>query len=369
MRNRLHALSPYFSMFPETFVEAYVNAYTVEGDHVFDPFSGRGTTIFQSLLMGRVAAACDINPVAFCISSAKAEAPALDAVLSEIDRLESYYLACYPGALENELQALPSFFRRAFYPSTLRQLLFLRHLLDWNQKSVHCFIAALILGSLHGEMDKSNSYFSNQMPRTISPKPAYSLRYWRARSLWAQKRDVFHILRSKARFRLSSKLPAQEGLVCLGDARNASSLFPSLTKKIKAVITSPPYFNMTSAEEDQWLRLWFLGNDPRPTYGHISKDDRHTSRSSYWKFLTEVWEGIAPLLVPEAVLVCRLGGKDMNEQEMTTGLYESLSAVFPHLCLLTAPRQSAIRNRQTDAFRPGSSGCLFEIDYVFGLAS
>ena len=27
----------------------------------------------------------------------------------------------------------------------------------------------------------------------------------------------------------------------------------------QCAITSPPYLNVTSFEEDQWLRLWFLG--------------------------------------------------------------------------------------------------------------
>ena len=41
------------------------------GDVIPDPFCGRGTTPFQSLLMGRTAIACDVNPVAYCITRAK----------------------------------------------------------------------------------------------------------------------------------------------------------------------------------------------------------------------------------------------------------------------------------------------------------
>jgi DNA modification methylase len=53
-------------MFPEDFVARQLFAYTRRGDVVFDPFCGRGTTIFESLLNGRRAAGVDINPVAAC---------------------------------------------------------------------------------------------------------------------------------------------------------------------------------------------------------------------------------------------------------------------------------------------------------------
>ena len=62
-------------MFPPDFVDRYVLAYTEPNDIVFDPFSGRGTAVFQSLLLGRLAYGIDINPVAACVSWAKADPP------------------------------------------------------------------------------------------------------------------------------------------------------------------------------------------------------------------------------------------------------------------------------------------------------
>src|SRR6266446_2608028 len=88
VRNRLFSICPYFAMFPETFVAKYLDAFTKKNDYVFDPFCGRGTTILQSLLMDRNAAGTDTNPVAYCVSSAKANTPASDVVAGRIDALE-----------------------------------------------------------------------------------------------------------------------------------------------------------------------------------------------------------------------------------------------------------------------------------------
>jgi hypothetical protein len=363
----MHSICPYLAMFPEDFVLKHAEEYTSEGDRIFDPFSGRGTTLFQSLLMKRKAAAVDVNPVAYCISKAKAQIPSLDNVQNEVERLERRYYAYTRRALDDERAKLPPFFKRAYYHSTLRQILYLRKALKWRDDPAHCFITALVLGSLHGESDKSRSYFSNQMPRTISTKPTYSLKYWRENNLWPHKRDVFSILQSRAVFRLADQEGVRRGSVALADARHAAQTFPHLKDSVSAIITSPPYLDMLRYEEDQWLRLWFLGSKPYPVYRKYSKDDRHTSKLLYWTFLEEVWGGVEPLMKRDSVLVCRIGATSIQQHELTSGLKASLKKAFPKAELLKRPKVSQIKNRQAKSFLPGSRGCKYEVDYIFAL--
>jgi len=365
MKHNLHAICPYFAMFPEGFVREQVERYSDKGDWVFDPFCGRGTTILESLVLGRKAAGSDINPVAYCISRAKAERPTLKDVHRRIRELESRYRRANKGFLEALTQTLPDFYGRAFYFSTLRQLLYLRFSLNWSHNKVDRFIAALILGSLHGEMDRSQAYFSNQMPRTICLKPAYSLRYWKEKKLYPKKREVFRMLAEKAAFRLNNFPLCGNGLVRKSDAREAADRFIFLEGQVSLVVTSPPYLNVTSYEEDQWLRLWFLEGAPQPTYRKVSTDDRHVDSEKYWKFLKEAWTGLAPLLKKKAKLVIRLGGIGIDRDEITSHLKDSLEAVIPRARLVTHPTQSAIVRRQSMNFLPKSKGCKYEIDYVF----
>src|SRR4051812_25206853 len=119
--HHLHALCPYFAMFPADFARRLIAEYTRPGDIVLDPFSGRGTTLLESLIAGREAIAADINPVAYCITAAKAETPSVEAIHAALRVLEEEWKA--PHA---EDVATSSFFRRCFHPHTLRQLLFLR---------------------------------------------------------------------------------------------------------------------------------------------------------------------------------------------------------------------------------------------------
>jgi hypothetical protein len=365
-KHRLHALCPYFAMFPETFARDNILRYTRTGELVLDPFSGRGTTLLEALLNDRDAIACDVNPVAYCVSAAKAEPPKLSRVICELNRLQADFLFA-SRRIEHEMANLPLFFRRAFHSSTLRVLLFLRSALEWKRLPTHRFIAALLLGHLHGECDRSVQYLSNQMPHTISTKPDYSLRYWRKNHLSPPPRNVFELLANRARFRLAEGGPSRRGKMRMCDARRVADKFESSRGKVAAVITSPPYLDVTNFEEDQWLRLWFLGGPPRPSYSRVSRDDRHRSHTRYWDFLAAAWRGVRPLLKRSAIMVCRIGARQMDSKEIEKQLVRTVRNVWPMAGLVASPFVTSIKNRQARILHPDSSGCRQEIDFVFEL--
>ncbi len=361
-RHPLHSLCPYFAMFPENFVERHVQAYTSPGDVVFDPFCGRGTTVFQSLLMNRKSKGVDINPVAACISGAKSDPPSLIETINRIDELEVAF-----GRRRKLINSPSPFFDRCFHRETLQQILFLREKLTWSSDKVDRFVAALVLGALHGESHKSGRYLSNRMPRTISTKPEYSIRWWDERNLNPPHRDTFEVIRDLARFRFRVDPAPLRGAIRLGDARKSKGIFPSLRGDVKLIVTSPPYLDVTDYAEDQWLRLWFLGGKPFPNARQF-QDDRLRNRDAYWLFLREVWTGVMPLLAPKARIVIRIGGR-LPRDELESGLKSSLREGLGdrRVMLRTLPVTSDVQNRQTNNFRPGARPSV-EHDFVFAVS-
>lgn len=358
MRHRFHAICPYFAMFPEQFVRKHL-VWSRPGDWVFDPFSGRGTTVFESLLNDRAAAGCDTNPVAVCISRAKSAPPSKEAALSRLDHLAAGY------APQDE--AKPSeFFQLCFHAKTLGQLLYLRRSLLWQNDAVDCFLAALALGCLHGESHRSKRYFSNRMPRTISTKPDYSVRWWRRNGCKPPERDVFSILENEIDYRFRTPPPEAKGEVLRGDVRTASRLFPDLIGQVKLVITSPPYLDTTNFAEDQWLRLWFLGGEERPR--KVRTDDRHTSVANYWKFLREAWAGIRDLLRPDARLIIRIGGAKLDPDEITQGLLVSLQEGLGLGLSVVEQHTSSISGGQIRSFQAKVKESRFEYDFHYRLS-
>jgi len=367
MRSPLHALCPYFATFPGEFVAKQLLAYSRPGDTVFDPFCGCGTTVLESILYRRPAAGTDTNPVAACVAGAKAAPPSLRSVVGRLDQLHQLFEN--GNETPNLVAPADDFFAACFHESTLLQILFLREQLQWRTSRVDRFIAAVALGCLHGESHKSPNCLSNRMPRTISTKPEYSVRWWAGKKCLPPERDAFMILRRLCGFRLSQPGAALRGTVRMTDARRAASAFPSLRGSVKLIVTSPPYLDTTHYREDQWLRLWFLGGPARPTRGS-ARDDRHTNNEKYWRFLTESWSGCAPLLASKAVLVVRIGGARLRKEQLLTCLTASVESALAGFSVLPlhAGTTTEIRNRQTNAFRPGANARRYEHDFAFQLS-
>jgi hypothetical protein len=361
-RHRFHSICPYFAMFPESFVRRNVLAWSKRGDVILDPFSGRGTTVFESLLNGRKGVGCDTNPVAVCLSKAKVNPPALAAVMERLEVLEraSKHFTSKAPEISDE------FFTLCFHEETLRQLLFLKKKLDWRGNRTDCFIGALALGCLHGESHRTELCFSNRMPRTISTKPAYSVRWWRQKGCVPPERDTFGILRTCAEYRYHSPVPQLRGRVVEGDVRRAATLLRSYKERVKLVITSPPYLDITDYHEDQWLRLWMLGGASKPIGGQ-GRDDRHRRVEAYWQFLREAWKGVVPLLQEKAQVVIRIGGTRLGREELRAGLLESLNATGTKFKLLES-RQTDIKNGQARIFQPVPEKASVEHDFRFQLA-
>ena len=360
MRHRFHSICPYFAMFPEAFVEKHLAASRFDGI-VFDPFCGRGTTLFESLLRDRTSAGCDVHPVAACIAGAKCDPPDQ---MEAIQRLNELEIASFSFQADEPSGNLAEFFGLCFHRKTYCQVQFLRQNLSWLDNRTDRFIAALCLGALHGESHRSPNYFSNRMPRTISTKPAYSVRWWLTNKCEAPHREVFSILRYLIDFRFRSKPPDRTGEVHLSDARDAARSFPHLAGMITDVITSPPYLDTTNYNEDQWLRLWFLGGNE--TVKHSHGDGRHCNLKAYCGFLAEAWSGLAPLLAGEARIVVRIGGRRLSRNDAMKILVKSLKKgikrrIHPADAGVTSP----VRRSQANAFRGARPSPTVEHDFCF----
>ena len=240
---------------------------------------------------------------------------------------------------------------------------YLRSVLDWRNRKDDRFVAALCLGALHGESHRSPNYFSNRMPRTISTKPNYSIRWWRRFGYTPPPRDVFEILERMLEYRFRTPPPKDSAAVIQTDARLAAYKFPSLTGRVTDVITSPPYLDTTNYHEDQWLRLWFLDGEPSVPRGR--GDDRHGNKDNYWTFIQESMAGLGPLLARRARIVIRIGGRRLNKPELREGLLCSLrGGLGREVRLVDDGVTTEVAKTQANSFRGEKVSQFEEHDFV-----
>jgi hypothetical protein len=166
-------------------------------------------------------------------------------------------------------------------------------------------LRAILLGALHGPLTKGTpSHLSNQCPRTFAPKPAYALKFWRELGLRPPQIDLLDVVRHRVKRYLGEPAPRGQGLIKLGDSRRLRLGKP----KYGWIITSPPYYGMTTYLPDQWLRYWFLGGAPVVAYGQPLGELTHQNPTVFASQLRDVWSRAASVALPRARLVCRFGG-------------------------------------------------------------
>ena len=73
----LHEIS-YRACFKPQLPRFFIERLTQPGEVVYDPFMGRGTTVLEAALLGRVPCGCDINPLSVVLTRPRLRPPSLE---------------------------------------------------------------------------------------------------------------------------------------------------------------------------------------------------------------------------------------------------------------------------------------------------
>ncbi len=267
--NRIHEIS-YRACFKPELPEFFIRHLTDVGDSVFDPFMGRGTTVIQSALMGRVPLGNDINPLCAFLASPRLDPPTFD----EVDRRLGVIPRSSETPHDEDLLAF-------YHPKTLDRVLDLRYWLGRDPGSdlgkVDAWIRMVALNRLSGH---SPGFFSVY---TMPPNQAVSARKQRQinakRNQVPPPRNVDEIILRKTKALLSQNPPGCPATVGTHPSTSAPNV-PDET--IDLIVTSPPFLDVVDYAGDNWLRLWFAGIDPGDVAVSV-----HRSPEDWVRFVTD----------------------------------------------------------------------------------
>jgi len=326
------------------------------GAWVLDPFCGRGSTNYAARLFGLGSVGVDSNPVAAAIAEGKMVATSAEDVTA----------AC-AEILAGPIKAAPpegEFWSRCYHPETLDELCRVRAaLLADHASPARKALRALMLGILHGPRNKgAPSYLSNQMPRTYAAKQDYAVRFWARRGLDPARVSLAELVERKARHYFTEAPPEAPFRVLCGDSRTLD--LTAAGSRFSMVVTSPPYYGMRTYVPDQWLRYWFLGGPPAPTYHHPAQLS-HGSASLFAEQLAGVWKNVARACLPGARLMIRFGGIHDRKARPRDIMREALAGAGSGLRVLTARSAglSSTGKRQADQFQRPLDAPIEEWDF------
>jgi SAM-dependent methyltransferase len=301
-RYALNAVCPYFTMFPLEYPLSVLRRFN-RPTVVLDPFCGRGTTLYAARLLGLDAWGIDVSPIAAAIARAKLSTGTAKSALSLAEEL----LRAPPSQVPNS-----KFFSLAFHSETLREVCALREGLMALKRETEgsTLLRAAALGCLHGPMNKrieNAAYFSNQMPRTFSSKPGYSVRYWEKHRLAAPNVRVLDVLARKLDRIPHDGLGAADTFkrVVTGDSQRQVAYY-AVKRPVDVVLTSPPYYGMRTYVQDQWLRAWFLGGPESVDYS-AGPQLIHFGHEAFARSLGEVWTRCSERAADSLQLFVRFG--------------------------------------------------------------
>lgn len=326
----LHEVS-YRACFKPQLPRFFIERLTVPGDRVYDPFMGRGTTLIEAALLGRIPVGCDVNPLSQVMCGARLRPPTLDQVQ---ERLESIDLNS-PADQPDELLAF-------YHSETLRGISSLKNYFQKRREAgsldgVDLWIEMVSINRLTGHSPGFFSVYTMPPNQAVSVKS--QLKINQRRNQTPPVRDLQKIILKKSKQLLGGL--TVEGRDTLKDAVEGSELVtaqcdstPTIaSESVALVVTSPPFLDVVDYATDNWLRCWFLGIDSDTVKLTVPK------RLDAWSAaMTEVFHELSRVLQPGGHVAFEVGevrnGKiKLEEAVIPCGLAAGLS---PQLILINA---------------------------------
>lgn len=301
---RWSGIGPYYAMFPREFAFGVIEQYSEIGQNILDPFAGRATSIYAAAALKRHGCGIEINPVGWLYGKVKLNPSPKEKVLlrnNKIGKIASTIST-------DELNSLPEFFSCCYTEKVLRYLLAARKALSWDKSSTDATLMAIILVHLHGKRESS---FSNQMRQGKAMHPDYSIRWWQERNMLPPDIDPVEFMVNRIEWRYAKGLPDNnKSKVILGDSTSKLKEIGSKVRTGKQapfdlLFTSPPYYKITNYYYDQWLRLWMLNGNNKPTWTGEKWKGKFESMTAYQTLLNDVFESCSNIMSKDAIIYVR----------------------------------------------------------------
>ncbi len=288
----LHEVS-YRACFKPQLPAFFIDRLTSPGDVVYDPFMGRGTTLLEAALKGRIPYGCDINPLSRHLLLPRLFPPQQEEVQKRLSEIN----------LDQPLDG-PEDLLVFYHPETLRSICSLREYLLRREESgemdhLDRWIRMVAINRLTGHSPGFFSVYSMPPNQAVSVKSQKRIN--ERRSQTPPLRDIASIILKKSKALLKGMTPAE--IEALGNVAQESKILiepADQTSKIpanyvKLVVTSPPFLDVVDYATDNWLRCWFIGLDAKSIDITMSKK-------------LEVWEEMMIRVFRELHRILKPGG-------------------------------------------------------------
>jgi len=237
----------------------FLKIFTKPMEKVYDPFSGRGTTIIEAGLLKRKVITNDINPLSEILARPRLNIPSINEVQKRLAEIPLDH------ELENKID-LSMFYHK----KTETEILSLKNYLSDRKNSgeedyIDRWIRMVATNRLTGH---SIGFFSvYTLPPNQALSPERQIKINKKLNQKPEYRDVKKLILKKTRSLLRNLTKIQiddlnnagkDGIFLTKDARYTPEIE---NNSIRLIVTSPPFLNIVQYSKDNWLRCWFNSID------------------------------------------------------------------------------------------------------------
>ena len=248
---------PYRACFKAQLPRFFIQLLTKPGDVIYDPFSGRGTTVIEAALLNRNIISNDINPLSKIMAFPRLSAPESDEVYHRLNAIP----------VDQSLQAdrdLSMF----YHPATEAELVSLKRYLgnkkiNGTEDAIDRWIRMVATSRLTGH---SPGFFSvYTLPPNQAVLPESQVKINNRRNQEPHYRDTKKLIMRKTRSLLRNltatalvnlRKSSRSALFIEEDAGNTRQIE---NNAVNLTVTSPPFLDVVQYSKDNWLRCWFNG--------------------------------------------------------------------------------------------------------------
>jgi len=255
----LHEIS-YRACFKPQLPKFFIEHLSNQGDVVYDPFSGRGTTILEAALLGRNVISNDINPLSRILCEPRLSPPFYEEIetrLREIPMREN---------VEADID-LSMFYDK----KTESEIISLRNYLNQRKETneedaIDRWIRMVATNRLSGHSAGFFSVYSLPPNQAVSPESQRKINERLQQQ--PEYRDTRTIILKKSRALLNDvtlfdrenlNFAAKQARFLTSDARETKAI---KANSVQITVTSPPFLDVVNYAQDNWLRFWFNNINP-----------------------------------------------------------------------------------------------------------
>ncbi len=257
--NSIHEIS-YRACYKPQLPRFFIDIFTKEGDVIYDPFAGRGTTLVEAALMGRNIVCNDVNPLSAILTKPRLKIPSIDEISNRLDEI-----AFEP--LEADIDLSMFFDKKTEYEVvSLKNKLVNSDVDNWIRMVSTNRLTGHSAGFFSGYTLPPNQATSQKSQKSINDRLGIVPPYKNTKEIILKKsKSLLRNINSKLRSDLR-KISSSAVFSSL-DSRRTSHISDN---SINLTVTSPPFLNIVRYADDNWLRCWFNNIDVSEVESKIS---------------------------------------------------------------------------------------------------